>query len=121
MMLPFTRDALTVIKDIPQGKVLTYGRVAAIAGKKNGARQVSRLLHSMSRKHDLPWHRVINAKGKISLKPSNGYELQKALLESEGVRFSKHETVDLKIYLWSPDEDDALLPTPAREPVIQAR
>ncbi len=102
MMLPFTKDTLNIIKEIPTGKVLTYGRVAALAGKPNGARQVSRLLHSMSKKYDLPWHRVINAKGKISLEPSNGYELQKALLESEGIRFSKQETVDLKKYLWYP-------------------
>lgn len=87
MVLPFTEDALLVIKNIPQGKVLTYGRVAALAGKSNGARQISRLLYSMSKKHDLPWHRVINAKGKISLKPSCGYELQKALLESEVLYF----------------------------------
>ncbi|MCF6246625.1 MAG: MGMT family protein [Desulfobacula sp.] len=102
MMLPFTRDVLCIIKDIPKGKVLTYGRIAALAGKSNGARQVSRLLHSMSKKYDLPWHRVINAKGKISLKPANGFELQKALLESEGICFSKQDTVDLNIYLWYP-------------------
>ncbi len=105
MVLPFTTDVLTVIKNIPAGKVMTYGRVAASAGKPNGARQVSRLLHSMSRKHNLPWHRVINAKGKISLTPSNGYELQKALLESEGIQFSKLETIDLKTYLWSPVQE----------------
>lgn len=105
MLLPFTEDVLRIIRDIPPGKVLTYGRVAALAGKPNGARQVSRLLHSMSEKYDLPWHRVINAGGKISLKPSYGFELQKALLESEGVCFSKQETVDLNIYLWSPAPD----------------
>ncbi len=79
---------------------MTYGRIAAISGNPSGARQVSRLLHSMSQKHDLPWHRVINASGKISLKKSQGYELQKALLESEGIQFSLAESVDLKKYLW---------------------
>lgn len=103
-MLPFTRKVIRIIKAIPPGKVLTYGRIAALAGKSNGARQVSRFLHSMSQKHDLPWHRVINASGRISLKPSNGYELQKALLESEGVQFSLQSTIDLSIYLWVPDE-----------------
>lgn len=103
-MLPFTQKVINIIKAIPPGKVLTYGRIAALGGKPNGARQVSRFLHSMSAKHDLPWHRVINAKGEISLKKSRGYELQKALLESEGVTFSLTSRVDLKIYLWMPEQ-----------------
>ncbi|WP_022663989.1 MGMT family protein [Desulfospira joergensenii] len=98
----FTQRALKVIKAIPEGRVLTYGRTAGLAGKPGGARQVSRLLHSMSRKHDLPWHRVINSQGRISLKPSHGYELQKALLEDEGVEFSLSGRVDLSVYLWEP-------------------
>ena len=100
MYTRFTQKALNIIYNIPEGKVLTYGLAAALAGEPNGARQISRLLHSMSRKHDLPWHRIINSKGKISLRPSQGYELQKALLESEGVKFSKSDTIDLKVYLW---------------------
>ncbi len=81
-------------------RLISHLKSAALAGKPNGARQISRLLHSMSRKHDLPWHRIINSKGKISLRPSQGYELQKALLESEGVKFSKSDIIDLKVYLW---------------------
>jgi methylated-DNA-protein-cysteine methyltransferase-like protein len=100
MLNLFTRRALQVIKGIPEGKVMTYGGVAALAGKPGGARQVSRLLHAMSEKYDLPWHRVINARGKISLKPSHGYELQKALLESEGIGFTRDDTIQLSIYLW---------------------
>ena len=103
-MLPFTRKVVDIIKSIPPGKVLTYGRIAALAGKPGGARQVSRFLHSMSQKHDLPWHRVINAKGEISLRPSRGFELQKALLESEGVVFSLQSKVDLETYLWLPED-----------------
>jgi len=76
-------------------RVVTYGQVAAMAGQQTGARQVSRLLHSMSRKYKLPWHRVINSKGKISLPPSKGYELQKALLESEGIEFSISDKIDM--------------------------
>jgi methylated-DNA-protein-cysteine methyltransferase-like protein len=81
MLTQFTQKALKIISHVPKGRVLTYGRAAVLSGKPNGARQISRLLHSMSKKHDLPWHRIVNAKGKISLKPSQGYELQKALLE----------------------------------------
>ncbi len=101
MLTPFTQRALNIIRNIPEGKVLTYGRAAALAGKPRGARQISRFLHSMSKKHDLPWHRIVNSKGKISLKQSHGYELQKALLESEGIEFSKSDTIDLKLYLAS--------------------
>ena len=101
MLTPFTRKALAIIGNIPKGKVLTYGKAAFLVGKPNGgARQISRLLHSMSKQYDLPWHRVINSRGKISLKPSRGYELQKALLKSEGVQFSSRDTIDLSIYLW---------------------
>ena len=101
MLSRFTQDALDIIKHIPEGRVLTYGRAAALAGKPGGARQISRLLHSMSKKYDLPWHRVVNSQGRISLPPSRGRELQKALLESEGVGFSKNGTLDLKIYMWN--------------------
>ena len=101
MITAFTRKALNIIRNIPEGKVLTYGRAAALAGKPRGARQISRLLHSMSNKHDLPWHRIVNSKGKISLKQSHGYELQKALLESEGIKFSQNDAIDLKLYLAS--------------------
>jgi len=96
----FTQDALRIIKHIPHGRVMTYGRVASLAGQPGGARQVSRILHSMSRKYELPWHRVINSEGRISLGPSQGRELQKALLESEGIEFSANGSLDLKIYLW---------------------
>ncbi|MBU1342451.1 MAG: MGMT family protein [Proteobacteria bacterium] len=101
MLTLFTKRVLLVMANIPEGKVLTYGRVAALAGKPSGARQVSRLLHSMSEKYHLPWHRVVNSHGKISLRPSQGYELQKALLESEGVEFSQKDIIDLRIYLWT--------------------
>lgn len=100
MISQFTENAVKIIGSVPRGKVLTYGRVAELAGNKRSARQVSRLLHSMSSKYDLPWHRIINASGRISLKKSNGYELQKALLESEGVQFGLNDAIDLEIYLW---------------------
>jgi len=91
-----------IIKAIPRGKVATYGQVAALAGNPRAARQVVRVLHSSSRKDKLPWHRVINAQGRISLPHGQGYELQKALLTGEGVSFRGDDTVDFKRYLWSP-------------------
>lgn len=101
-MNAFTRQVIDVIRSIPKGCVTSYGRVAALAGNPRGARQVSRILHSMSQKHELPWHRVVNASGKISLPEGRGYELQKALLESEGVFPSPSGVIDLDRYLWIP-------------------
>ncbi|MDD9304501.1 MAG: MGMT family protein [Desulfobacter sp.] len=101
-LAPFTRKVLDVIQAIPSGRVLSYGRVASLAGNPQGARQVARLLHSMSQKYDLPWHRVVNASGKISLPEGRGYELQKALLESEGICFSRARRIDFLTYLWVP-------------------
>ena len=100
---PFTRRALAAIKAIPPGRVTTYGRVARLAGDPRGARQVSRILHAMSRAHDLPWHRVINARGEISLPAGRGRELQRSLLEAEGVCFDGRGAVDLARHLWRPD------------------
>ncbi|MCG8566333.1 MAG: MGMT family protein [Desulfobacterales bacterium] len=108
MHTPFTQAALAVIQAIPQGRVLTYGRVAALAGNPRAARQVSRLLHSMSRKYQLPWHRVINAQGRISLKPGQGLEEQQALLESEGIVVSVSGRIDLSQYLWEGREEDQI-------------
>ena len=98
----FTNAVLEVIKAIPEGRVISYGKIGALAGNPRGARQVARILHSMSRGHDLPWHRVVNAKGKISLPPGGGRELQRALLEAEGVVFSSSGRIAPK-YFWAGD------------------
>lgn len=96
----FTKSVAEIIKNIPKGKVSTYGRISLMAGQPNGARQVARILHSMSRKHNLPWHRVINIKGFISLPKHSGYYEQKARLQSEGIEFDEKDRVDLEKYLW---------------------
>ncbi|MBT3273819.1 MAG: DNA methyltransferase [Spirochaetales bacterium] len=101
----FTERVVRIIKSIPVGKVTTYGGAAAAAGNHRGARGVVWILNSSSRREKLPWHRVINSKGTISLKPGYGFELQKQLLESEGIRVSQNGAVSLKDYLWLPTED----------------
>lgn len=98
----FTIRAKRLIKRVPKGKVATYGQVAALAGSPLGARQVVRILHSSSRKDKLPWHRIINGSGKISLLPGQGYEEQKALLLGEGVVFDKTDCIDLDRFQWQP-------------------
>lgn len=90
-----------IIKKIPRGKVATYGQIAAMAGNPVAARQVVRILHSSSRKEKLPWHRVINSKGRISLQPDFGYEEQKNLLAKEGIEFDDDDTVDFERFMWT--------------------
>jgi methylated-DNA-protein-cysteine methyltransferase related protein len=102
-MQPFTERALAIIKSIPEGKVMTYGQIAKIAGSPRGARQVVRILHSMSKKYNLPWHRVINSKGEIGLKEDELFQVQKLSLESEGIELTKNNKVDLDVYLYHPE------------------
>lgn len=97
-MTKFTEDVLDIIKMIPKGKVMTYGQIAALANSPRGARQVSRILHSMSFKHKLPWHRVINSQGGISLTGEPGY-IQVEMLLGEGIEVI-NKKVDLKKYLF---------------------
>ena len=93
--------AMSIIRSIPEGKVATYGMIAAMAGNPCGARQVVRILHTSSSKDNLPWHRVVNSKGGISLKPGHGYEIQKGLLEREGITFDANGIIDFDRYLWT--------------------
>ncbi|MGD9910145.1 MAG: MGMT family protein [Candidatus Izemoplasmatales bacterium] len=97
-MTEFTEKVIEIIGQIPQGKVLTYGRVAVMADNPWGARQVVRILNSMSEKYHLPWHRVINSKGEVSLTGATG-ELQKKLLKEDGVEISDGK-IDLDKYLY---------------------
>ncbi|OZU89363.1 DNA methyltransferase [Virgibacillus indicus] len=102
-MKPFTKNVIQIIKQIPEGNVMTYGQIAKAAGSPRGARQVARILHSMSQKYDLPWHRVINAKGQIAIKDDEGFFSQKLMLQDEGVDVSEAGKVDLEVYLYWPD------------------
>jgi methylated-DNA-protein-cysteine methyltransferase related protein len=102
MTNPFTIKVKKQILQIPAGKVATYGQIAALSGNPRSARQVARILHSCSRKDNLPWHRVVNQHGRISLRQSQGYEVQLALLEREGVVFSENSRIDLTQFLWRP-------------------
>jgi methylated-DNA-protein-cysteine methyltransferase related protein len=97
-MQPFTERVITIIKNIPEGRVMTYGQIASAAGSPRAARQVVRILHSMSRKHHLPWHRVVNAKGQIALQDDESYQEQLFSLEGEGVAVGLKGSIDLKKY-----------------------
>jgi len=100
MPSPFTIKVKALIHQIPAGKVASYGLIAALAGNPRAARQVAWILHSSSAADQLPWHRVVNRKGKISLKPFGGYEIQKQLLLQEGVVFDDNDAINLDCFLW---------------------
>lgn len=98
----FFKRVINNIKNIPHGSVATYGQIAQLSGKPQGARGVSWILHSSSRKYKLPWHRVINSQGKISFdKMSSNYLLQKKRLQREGIEFNFNEKIHLKKYQWT--------------------
>ncbi len=84
------------IRRIPKGRIATYGSIARQAGNPRAARQVARVLHACSRTENLPWHRVINSQGRISLPRVRGYERQKRLLIAEAIVFGDGDRVDLE-------------------------
>jgi methylated-DNA-protein-cysteine methyltransferase-like protein len=98
----FSDRVKRLIGNIPRGKVATYGQIATCAGNRRASRQVAWLLHSSSRKDNLPWHRVINSRGGISLPIGGGFEEQKMLLEAEGIVLDQKGRVNLSRYLWNP-------------------
>ena len=91
-----------VIKRIPRGRVATYGQIATLAGFPGHARQVGCALHALRASSALPWQRVVNASGAISLGPMRGGISQRMLLEKEGVRFDARGRISLAAFRWRP-------------------
>ncbi len=92
-----------VVAHIPRGKVATYGDVARHAGLPGAARRVGTALRKLPGDTRLPWHRVINARGQISLPGGNGAcHRQRKRLEEEGVRFTSDRQLSLADYRWRP-------------------
>ena len=103
MLTPAER-IYTVIRRIPPGRVATYGQVAALAGLPGHARQVGQALRETPEGLELPWQRVINAKGEVSPR-GIGLEagLQRHLLQEEGVVFDSRGRIDLDLFGWDPN------------------
>lgn len=92
-----------VVRRIPSGRVATYGQIAEAAGLPGRARQVGYALHALSGSTAVPWHRVLNARGMISLPWASRSALdQRLLLEREGVHFNQRGQVSLARYQWRP-------------------
>jgi methylated-DNA-protein-cysteine methyltransferase-like protein len=90
-----------VVRRIPRGRVATYGQVATLAGLSGAARQVGYALHALPAYSTVPWHRVLNARGVISLPGGTGLE-QRMRLEAEGIRFDVRGRVALTAVQWRP-------------------
>lgn len=91
-----------VVRRIPEGRVTTYGAVASLAARDGRARQVGYAMAALPHGTDVPWHRVINARGEISPRGggSPGGLIQRQRLEGEGVTFDHHGRVDLDTFGW---------------------
>ncbi len=103
VFLDIVRDLL---RRVPEGRVVTYGQLAALAGRRGSARQVGYILAALPDSTDLPWHRVINARGEVSRRGSGGgipEGFQRHLLEEEGIEFDQRGRIDLDRYRWEPN------------------
>ena len=104
----FNQKVWELVRQIPVGKVSTYGRIASLLPPPHGMDVKAYLAFGprwvggamAACPQGVPWQRVINSQGKVSLRPTRGGEQQRELLEAEGVEFDEHDRVDLKIYAW---------------------
>ncbi len=100
----FFSRAHALIRKVPRGKVVTYGQIASKLGNPNAARTVGWAVHALNDPNSgVPWHRVVNAKGGISSCGSDYKDLQRKLLEAEGVKFDREGIIDLGRYGWKPN------------------
>lgn len=99
--MAFFEDVYEVVKRIPKGKVATYGQIARLIGEPRKARIVGWALHSNPYRGVVPCHRVVDRNGKLSGGFAfGGKEVQKKLLEDEGIKFNSDGIINLKVYLW---------------------
>ena len=88
----------TLVRRVPHGRVVTYGQVARALGAPRAARTVGWAMRVAP--ESVPWHRVVNARGEIALRPTTGYHEQRARLKAEGIRFDRAGRIDLDKYGW---------------------
>ena len=104
LLIDFDEKVIIVVKRIPRRRLATYGQIADLIGAWGCARQVGWALRRLSLPSDVPWHRVVNAKGKISMSPSReGSDwMQRELLIEEGIPVDQEGRLPLKRFLWRP-------------------
>lgn len=101
----FRERVLELVRLVPEGQVTTYGTIARLAGSPRAARQVGMVLRGLKEHEEVPWQRVVNAQGGLSTYRVGCGELQRALLEAEGVRFNAQGLCDLQAFGWQPSGD----------------
>ncbi len=97
----FIQRVYDMVAQIPYGKVATYGQIALYLGYPRAARTVGWALHALPEGTEIPWHRVINSQGRVSTSClTHSADLQRAMLEEEGILFDGREFLDLALYRW---------------------
>ncbi len=100
----FFKSVYKIVAEIPCGRVATYGQIAKILGNPRAARSVGWALHRSPESVNIPWHRVINSKGVISIGGTlYNSQIQRSLLENEGIVFDVKGCVDLAVFQWRPE------------------
>lgn len=101
-----TAKILQIVRMVPAGKVISYGQIAAYMGTPKEAREVGWAMRELGKYHDIPWWRVINNTGEISISgnPDADAKMQRTLLENEGVKVSEDLKVDMDKYRFRLDE-----------------
>lgn len=98
----FKEDIYKMVARIPEGRLMTYGQLAALAGKPRGAWEVGQIAHFGP--EDLPWHRVVNKQGGLASGwPNGGRDAHKALLEAEGIKVTPEYVADIASLQWWPE------------------
>ena len=93
-----------MVNRIPQGKVATYGQIAKLIGYPKHSRYIGRALSQLENNSKVPWHRVVNSKGKISPRGFDGCDdYQQILLEEEGIEFNSTGYISLSRFQWEPN------------------
>lgn len=113
----FNSEVWNIVKQIPRGKVATYGQIALLVNRpENIAENVFRAFSPRwvgtamaTCPEDVPWHRVVNSQGKISIR-GEGINVQKEMLESEGIKFNEQGRINLKIFQWQTSESNSNQP-----------
>ena len=99
----YRRRVYEIVKQIPVGRVMTYGQIASILGEGYTPRTVGYVMHAADTEN-VPWQRVINSQGACSTgRMTVPVNLQQQILEAEGVKFNEKSRCDLKVYQWSPE------------------
>lgn len=101
-MSDFTNGVYRIVRRVPRGRVVSYGGVAAMLGAPRAARAVGAVMRSLPDASDVPWWRVVNGNGAISRRGAGpGAQVQRALLEAEGVRFDRRGRIDWRRFGWN--------------------